>query len=534
MEEPAPSRPGLRPLAGPRAPVTLAQKQAARPRVALRSQQEELRLLGGSVSVGGTGAAAGGSSASGSAVGGSNVTAGGTQAVGGINGAGGSEATGGTTVFGGTGGSVGGGTSAGGAASIGGTVETGGIVSTGGATSAEGVSTTGGAPSTGGSVATGGTTSTGGTIASGNTGGAVSTGGVATGGAATGGAATGGATYCTIAESSGPAIYQDGSTNTANACQICDVTVSTTAWYTMPEGAACGTAGGAVCHANACVSGCFIGSTYYAANASNGPCQTCQPTASTTAWSSNAASCGCTGTYETVQSTTGLCVAKMVPITAPSASNNYSIDATEVTKGQYDLWLGTKPALPASTDRNCSYVTTYAEQASGGTLFTGTDAAHHPVANVDWCDAYTYCKGVGKRLCGAIGGGTNAYASYADATLSQWYRACSSGGADTYPYGNTYQATYCDGVDYGTSQTVAVGSLTSCVTSATGYAGAYDLSGNVWEWEDSCSGTGQSAGCRFRGGAFGGYSSYLPCSFGDYAYARSGVNNGLGFRCCSP
>jgi hypothetical protein len=70
-----------------------------------------------------------------------------------------------------------------------------------------------------------------------------------------------------------------------------------------------------------------------------------------------AAGSGCTGSFETIQSGgAGLCVAKMVPITAPSASNNYSIDVTEVTKGQYDLWLGTNPALPASTDANCGYV----------------------------------------------------------------------------------------------------------------------------------------------------------------------------------
>ena len=45
----------------------------------------------------------------------------------------------------------------------------------------------------------------------------------------------------------------------------------------------------------------------------------------------------------------GLCVAKMVPIAGPSANLDYKIDATEVTRGQYDAWLATKPALPART-----------------------------------------------------------------------------------------------------------------------------------------------------------------------------------------
>ena len=133
--------------------------------------------------------------------------------------------------------------------------------------------------------------------------------------------------------------------------------------------------------------------------------------------------------------------------------------------------------------------------------------------------------------------GSNAYTSYADETVSQWYRACSSGGANTYPYGNTYQATYCDGGDYWngngpTMQTVAVGSLANCVSSTTGYAGAYDLSGNVWEWEDSCNGTGQTASCDIRGGAFYYIGSRLTCGYGNLD-TRNYVDYGIGFRCCS-
>ncbi len=250
---------------------------------------------------------------------------------------------------------------------------------------------------------------------------------------------------------------------------------------------------------------------------------------------------GCTGAFEEIKSNTGLCVAKVVTITPPSGYSDYNIDVTEVTMGQYDAWLATNPALPVSTDPNCGYVRSYAEQGLY-LAYTGLDAGHHPVVNVDWCDAYTYCLGVGKRLCGALGGGAVEYsAGYDDENQSQWYRACSSGGTNLYPYGNAYQAAYCDGADFWNEdgsawQTVAVGSLASCVTSTTGYAGAYDLNGNVWEWEDSCSGTGQTAPCHFRGGAFDNSSSDLSC--GNYGQSDSGsnrfiTNSNLGFRCCS-
>ena len=80
--------------------------------------------------------------------------------------------------------------------------------------------------------------------------------------------------------------------------------------------------------------------------------------------------------------------------------------------------------------------------------------------------------------------------------------------------------------------TVAVGTLSTCQSSVPGYRGVYDLSGNVWEWEDSCNGPGPSASCRIRGSAFLAGFIYLRCN-GDYSRLRDFTGDATGFRCCS-
>jgi len=119
-------------------------------------------------------------------------------------------------------------------------------------------------------------------------------------------------------------------------------------------------------------------------------------------------------------------------------------------------------------------------------------------------------------VCGKIGGGTNAYTDYASATLSEWYNACSSNGANAYPYVGAYQPTTCNGDDFGASAsaytTTVVASLTGCQAPVP-YSGVYDLSGNVSEWEDSCDTTRQSGNCLIRGGAFNYSGSYLTCGY---------------------
>ena len=241
------------------------------------------------------------------------------------------------------------------------------------------------------------------------------------------------------------------------------------------------------------------------------------------------------------------CIANLVSI-----PGGYEIDATEVTRAQYEAWLATSPSASEQL-AYCAWNTNFAplEACTSASACKGTGCGRQPQVCVDWCDARAYCKGVGKHLCGKIGGGANGYNDHANASLSQWFRACSANGQNKYPYGGTYQEEACNGVDNdatgctgGSSNctgdcrcaTVEVATLGGCASSVTGYDGIYDLSGNAFEWEDSCYGTADHDACRARGGSFSddsssGYNS-LRCAF-DVGRYRDKPEPDLGFRCCS-
>jgi len=251
---------------------------------------------------------------------------------------------------------------------------------------------------------------------------------------------------------------------------------------------------------------------------------------------------GCArSTLESIQSLNGhdLCVAKLV--TVGTGDKIFGIDATEVTCGQYGDWVATAPALPLPTDADCGWNTSYDISSGACLAVSSTPATDHLPVSVDWCDAYAYCAAIGKRLCGRIGGGPNPD-GFADASKSQWFAACSSGGVYTYPYGNTYAPSSCNTIDYRLAtpsslpELLPVASLASCQSSLATYAGVYDLSGNVAEWEDNCSfGTGRDADCHPRGGnAWGGDTQGNPaahCSVDHSLPFPRFTQNGL--RCCS-
>jgi formylglycine-generating enzyme required for sulfatase activity len=203
----------------------------------------------------------------------------------------------------------------------------------------------------------------------------------------------------------------------------------------------------------------------------------------------------------------------------------YCIDANEVSNGQKAAFLA--GTIPAPTPV-CGYKSTGTYTPAGTWPILGKD--NLPVGNVDWCDAQAYCASVNKHLCGAIGGGSVPFTpatAFTDATKSQWYNACSKGGANAYPYSNTFTPGACNA----TGASITVGS--DAATCTGGFPGLVDMSGNVAEWEDCCDATvGTADNCHARGGSFASQQVDLSCTAGT-TYARNTTDASLGFRCCA-
>jgi sulfatase modifying factor 1 len=228
-----------------------------------------------------------------------------------------------------------------------------------------------------------------------------------------------------------------------------------------------------------------------------------------------------------------------IPMGAPGYPGTYCIDRTEVTNQQYADWLAKNPST-AGQPTYCTWNNSFVPQMSAGIsncenvalVYDPTNHPLNPVACIDWCDAYAYCKSVGKRLCGAFGGGGVAQGEGANSKTDEWVNACSAGGTKAYPYGSTYQGAICNGLDYGQAGSIAVGLAVNCVG---GYGGIFDMSGNVAEWDDACNAsTGGSDLCLVRGGYFQSYdspSNSAACA-ATPSTARSRISRQFGFRCC--
>jgi formylglycine-generating enzyme len=218
--------------------------------------------------------------------------------------------------------------------------------------------------------------------------------------------------------------------------------------------------------------------------------------------------------------------AKMVLVPGNATTPSFCIDSTEATSADYSLFLETGPSL-ASLPPECSFKSEFSSISSIGEI----------PANVDWCDAVGYCKYAGKRLCGKIGGGSNDFLAFADLTKSQWFYACTGDGQTSYPYGNAYNGALCNDIDWGEGGPIAAASDPKCVG---GFPGIYDMAGNMWEWEDSCtpgdSGSPAGDSCRVRGGTWVDGQDVTACGY-DYlqhfAPTRSNPDGYMGIRCCA-
>jgi formylglycine-generating enzyme required for sulfatase activity len=246
----------------------------------------------------------------------------------------------------------------------------------------------------------------------------------------------------------------------------------------------------------------------------------------------------------------------MIELPAPGGSGTYCIDHTEVTNRQYADFLATNPDINAQPAFCKSWNTTFQPEALAGVdncpslaaIYDLQNKAQNPVACIDWCDAYAYCKSVGKRLCGAFGGGAVAPGSGSDAQKDEWYAACSAAGTFVFPYGNTYQPQACNTLDFGQTGSVRVGLASTCTGTGL-YDFLYDMSGNVSEWEDACSASsGASDVCYARGGFWNSYNpnpptgtmtsaacNATPTSLGSVSsvsLTRARRSAEIGFRCC--
>lgn len=216
----------------------------------------------------------------------------------------------------------------------------------------------------------------------------------------------------------------------------------------------------------------------------------------------------------------------------------FCIDATEVSRRQYQRFLDAKAGSTTGQRENCAWNTTF----TPATWPPSESELELPVVLVDWCDADAYCAWAGKRLCGGLGGGPLALASVNDAATDTWFSACSRNGTQRYPYGDAFETASCAS---GGHALAGVGASADCEG---GYSGLFDLSGNVREWTDACEvPSGESPatefGCLVRGGSIEDNDlEALECRARDGGAAMEfpdlefidAKEPWVGFRCCGP
>lgn len=186
----------------------------------------------------------------------------------------------------------------------------------------------------------------------------------------------------------------------------------------------------------------------------------------------------------------------------------FYIDKYEVTNKQYKAFVDATGYPPPQT-------------WEGGKYTDGQD--DHPVNNVTWFDANTYCTWAGKRLL----------------IEEEWEKAARGPYGNKYTWGNEYDENK---ANLNKGATAPVGSYETDKS----YYGVYDMGGNVMEWIDAwyepypgSKAENKDFGKQYRilrggsGSVAGHYSLgklYARTSFRHY-YLPDGAGNDGGIRC---
>jgi formylglycine-generating enzyme required for sulfatase activity len=224
----------------------------------------------------------------------------------------------------------------------------------------------------------------------------------------------------------------------------------------------------------------------------------------------------------------------MVRFDVPGGKGSFCIDRFEVTNGDFNAYL---------IDANAMFdAPPLCDPERSGQVPKPTPVYHVdmlPVVNIGWCDAWSYCKWAGKRLCAKVG----VDAGHADDSgdiSNEWEYVCRNGLRVTdYPYGIDYQGGVCNipDPDAGLAMTLLAdaGTFTGCHGIDAGFDQVFDMSGNVAEMDDwSQDYTNQNdanVSVHTRGGSY--QYAFLAACTGLFAHPVLQTYGDVGFRCCA-
>lgn len=228
----------------------------------------------------------------------------------------------------------------------------------------------------------------------------------------------------------------------------------------------------------------------------------------------------------TAESSGAACPAEMVEQRFADGTR-FCIDRTEVTQQAYATFLDQDagPLLPGCAANTSLRPDEPAADVKCTAVFDPATNGAMPVVCVDHCDAVTYCRWRGARLCGGRGGGNLDQAAINQAAQDEWFLACAGAGRSFAPGGDPA------GCVFGRAAPEPAAS-TTCMTPE----GVQHLSGNIGEWTATCgTATSGEVRCLERGGSIADTAAKeLRCehSAGEGTRARTARLGYVGFRCC--